>query len=298
MRPIVLYSVVAAGVLAVSTAAVLIRLADAPALAIAAYRLSLASLVTAPLAMSRDLGGLRSLSRSQFLWCMASALAMAIHFVAWFASLDHTSVASSVVIVTASPLLIAVVSHVAYRERLTRPVAGGIALGVAGGLVLASGDRAAGGGELYGDFLALIGAVATGAYFLIGRRVRRSISNVSYIGVVYLASAVALMAAVLVTGTPLTGFSEGTYWMILLLTLVPQLIGHSSLNWALGHLSATLVAVAVMAEPVGATILAWLILDEAPPLASVIGGTLVLLGVYLAFRRPVAGWDEARESTD
>ena len=107
----------------------------------------------------------------------------------------------------------------------------------------------------------------------------------------YLGSAIALMAAVIVTGTPLTGFSAGTYWMILLVTLAPQLLGHSSLNWALGHLSATLVAVAVMAEPVGATILAWLILAESRlPLTSVIGGTLVLSGVYLAFRRPVAGW--------
>ena len=98
------------------------------------------------------------------------------------------------------------------------------------------------------------------------------------------------MAAVIFTGTPLTGFSAGTFWMILLVTLAPQLIGHSSLNWALGHLSATLVAVAVMAEPVGATILAWLLLDEAPPVTSVIGGTLVLSGVFLAFRRPVAAW--------
>ena len=292
MRPIVLYSVVTAGVLAVSTAAVLIRLADAPALAIAVYRLSLASLVVVPLAAARDAEGLRSLNLSQFLWCMASALALAVHFAAWFASLEHTSVASSVVLVTTSPLLVAAVSHLAYRERLTRAVAGGIALGVAGGLVLAQGDRAAGGGELYGDFLALIGAAASGTYFLIGRRVRRTISNVSYIALVYPGSAVALAMAVLVTGTPMTGFSAGTYWMILLLTLVPQLVGHSSLNWALGHLSATLVAVAVMAEPVGATILAWLILDEAPPVTSVVGGALVLSGVYLAFRRPVAGWNE------
>ncbi len=288
MRPIVLYSVVAVGVAAVSTAAVLIRLADAPALAIAAYRLSLASLVTFPLAMARDSRGLRSLSLSRFLWCMASALALAVHFAAWIASLEHTSVASSVVLVTTSPLLIAAVSHVAYRERLTPAVAGGIALGAAGGLTLALGDRAAGGGELYGDFLALIGAAASGAYFLIGRRVRRDLSNVSYIAIVYLGSAAMLIAAVVVTGTPLTGFTAGTYWMILLITLLPQLLGHSSLNWALGHLSATLVAVAVMAEPVGATLLAWLILGEPPPAASVAGGALVLSGVYIAFRRPPA----------
>ena len=285
-----LYGVVAAGVAAVSCAAVLIRLADAPALAIAVYRLSLAGMVVAPLAVSRDWRGLRSLSASQALWCVASALALAVHFAAWIASLEHTSVASSVVLVTTSPLLIAAVSRVAYRERLTAPVAGGIALGVMGSLVLALGDRAAGESELFGDLLALLGAVAAAAYFLIGRRVRMQLSNVSYVAIVYPASAVALLAAVAATGTPITGFDASTYAMLALIGLVPQLLGHTSLNWALGHLSATLVAVAVMAEPVGATLLAWLVLGEAPPPASVAGGGLVLTGVYLAFRRPSAAW--------
>ena len=285
-----LYGVVAAGVAAVSCAAVLIRLADAPALAIAVYRLSLAGMLVAPLAVSRDWRGLRSLSASQALWCVASALALAVHFAAWIASLEHTSVASSVVLVTTSPLLIAAVSRVAYRERLTAPVAGGIALGVMGSLVLALGDRAAGESELFGDLLALLGAVAAAAYFLIGRRVRMQLSNVSYVAIVYPASAVALLAAVAATGTPITGFDASTYAMLALIGLVPQLLGHTSLNWALGHLSATLVAVAVMAEPVGATLLAWLVLGEAPPVASVAGGGLVLTGVYLAFRRPSAAW--------
>ena len=193
-------------------------------------------------------------------------------------------------LVTTSPLLIAAVSRVAYRERLTAPVAGGIALGVAGSLVLALGDRAAGESELFGDLLALLGAVAAAAYFLIGRRVRMQLSNVSYVAIVYPASAVALLAAVAATGTPITGFDAKTYVMLALIGLVPQLLGHTSLNWALGHLSATLVAVAVMAEPVGATLLAWLVLGEAPPVASVAGGGLVLTGVYLAFRRPSAAW--------
>ena len=191
---------------------------------------------------------------------------------------------------TTSPLLIAAVSRVAYRERLTAPVAGGIALGVMGSLVLALGDRAAGESELFGDLLALLGAVAAAAYFLIGRRVRMQLSNVSYVAIVYPASAVALLAAVAATGTPITGFDASTYAMLALIGLVPQLLGHTSLNWALGHLSATLVAVAVMAEPVGATLLAWLVLGEAPPPASVAGGGLVLTGVYLAFRRPSAAW--------
>ena len=116
-------------------------------------------------------------------------------------------------------------------------------------MAVALGDWAAGDDELFGDLLALVGAVAAGAYFLIGRRVRRSLSNVSYIALVYLGAALALMAAVGTTATPLAGFGTETYWILILIALVPQILGHSSLNWALGHLSATLVAVAVMAPP-------------------------------------------------
>ena len=280
-----LYGVMAAGVAAVSCAAVLIRLADAPALAIAAYRLSVAGLVVAPLAVSRDLRGLRSLSGGQMAWCIGSALALAVHFAAWIASLEHTSVASSVVLVTTSPLLVAAVSHAAYRERLSANVTGGIALGLAGSLALALGDHAAGERRLFGDALALVGAVAAAAYFLIGRRVRMRVSNVSYVAIVYPAAAVALLAAAAATGTPLTSFDAETFALLALIGLIPQLLGHSALNWALGHVSATLVAVAVMAEPVGATLLAWLALGEAPPPTSVAGGALVLAGVFLAFRR-------------
>ncbi len=291
MRPLLLYGVLATGVVAVSFAAVLIRMADAPALAIAAYRLSLAGLITAPLALSRGSQGLRSLTRSQALGCLASALALALHFSMWIASLDHTSVASSVVLVTTSPLLVAAASYALFRERPGRWVAGGLALGIAGGSVLALGDRAAGGEELYGDLLALVGAAAAGAYLLIGRRVRRHLSNLNYVGLVYPMSALVLLAAAGVTATPLAGLSAGTYGVIVLIALVPQLLGHTSLNWALGHVSATLVAVAVMAEPVGATLLAWLLLGEVPPWSSVAGGVLILAGVYLAFRRPGARWN-------
>ena len=164
----------------------------------------------------------------------------------------------------------------------------GIGMGVVGGVVLTEGDLITGGELLYGDLLALAGAAAAGSYFLIGRKVRRTVSNISYTAIVYLGSAIVLVLTVALTGTQFTGFTEVTYSMIILVTLVPQLLGHSSLNWALGHLSATLVAIAVMAEPVGAVMLAWIILGETPPMTGVIGGALVVTGVYFAFRRPGA----------
>ena len=162
MRPIVLYSVVAGGVLAVSTSAALIRLADAPALAIATYRVGLAGLITAPLVVTLDFKGLRSMTRTELLWCLASSVSLAIHFTAWGSSLSHTSVASSVVLVSTSPLLVAAVSHLAYRERLSQTEVVGIGMGVVGGVVLTEGDLITGGELLYGDLLALAGAAAAG----------------------------------------------------------------------------------------------------------------------------------------
>ena len=223
MRPIVLYSVVAGGVLAVSTSAALIRLADASPLAIAAYRVGLAGLITAPLAVTLDYKGLRSMTRTELLWCLASSVSLAIHFTAWGSSLSHTSVASSVVLVSTSPLLVAAVSHLAYRERLSQTEVVGIGMGVVGGVVLTEGDLITGGELLYGDLLALAGAAAAGSYFLIGRKVRRTVSNISYTAIVYLGSAIVLVFTVAFTGTQFTGFTEVTYSMIILVTLVPQL---------------------------------------------------------------------------
>ena len=214
----------------------------------------------------------------------ASALCLAFHFAFWIASLSHTSVASSVVIVTANPILVAIAAHVLLRESLTRSTAAGIGLGLAGGVVIALGDWDLGDRRLYGDGLALLGAVAVAGYYIIGRDLRREMPVLAYVAPVYGLAAAVLLATAGATGVALSGFSGETYVYLALLALVPQLLGHSSLNWALGHLPATLVAVAVMAEPVGATLLAWAVLDETPPVTAVAGGALILVGVYLALR--------------
>ena len=285
LGPVPVYGGLALGVTAVSTAAVLIRLADAPALAIASYRLGIAAVLLLPLSLAIDRTRLLALSAREKLLMGASALCLALHFAFWIASLSHTSVASSVVIVTANPILVAIAAHVLLRESLTRSTAAGIGLGLAGGVVIALGDWDLGDRRLYGDGLALLGAAGVAGYYIIGRDLRRSMPVLAYVAPVYGLAAVVLLASSGATGAALGGFSGETYLYLVLLALVPQLLGHSSLNWALGHLPATLVAVAVMAEPVGATLLAWAILDETPPVTAVAGGALILVGVYLALRR-------------
>ena len=278
--PFVVYGGLALGVSAVSSAAVIIRLADAPSLTIAAYRLSLAAVIVVPLGLAFEWGALWSLTRRQWGLILASAVCLAAHFAFWIASLELTSVASSVVIVTSNPVMVAIGAALFLRERSSPRVLAGIAVAVAGGVVIAVGDWDLGDRRLFGDFLAFLGAVAVAGYYIAGRSLRERLSILGYIAPVYGAAAVILVAAALATGSQLTGFGVEVYGWLVLLALLPQLVGHSSLNWSLGYLPATLVATAVMAEPIGASLLAWAVLDEAPPVASVAGGALVLVGVF------------------
>ena len=278
------------GVCAVSTAGVLIRLADdAPTLAIAAYRMAIASAVIGPIAL---LAGSRvpprPLANKDVALMAVSGLLLAVHFGLWIGSLKYTSVASSVVLVTSSPLLVAVASRFLLNERAARGEVLGIVLGLIGGGVIAAGDVMLGGREILGDALAFGGAAAAAGYLMVGRRVRAVFPTLAYAGIAYSVAAIALVAAALVAsiglGSQLAGFEGETLVWLVLIALVPQAIGHTSLNWALGHVSATGVAIAIMGEPVGASALAWLVLGEAPSPAVVAGAAFLLSGVYLALR--------------
>lgn len=281
----VVYGGLALGVSAVSSAAVIIRLADAPSLTIAAYRLALASAVVVPLGLAFEWGALTSLTRRQWGLVLAAAVCLAAHFAFWIASLEHTSVASSVVIVTSNPVMVAIGAALFLRERNSPRMVAGIAVAVAGGIVIAVGDWDLGDRRIFGDLLALLGAVAVAGYYIAGRSLRERLSILGYVAPVYGTAAVILAAAALATGSPFTGFDVEVYGWLLLLAMLPQLVGHSSLNWSLGYLPATLVATAVMAEPIGASLLAWAVLDEAPPVTTAAGGALVLAGVFTTLTR-------------
>jgi len=277
------------GVLAVSLAAVFIRLAgEAPPLTIAAYRLTLGAALMAAFALSswrrNSQRVFPALTLRDFPLIAFSALCLALHFWTWILSLQHTSVASSVVLVTASPLIVAVASRVFLGEAITKQALLGIAIGLVGGVALAAGD-AGEGSELFGDLMAFLGAVAVVGYMLAGRRLRSRMPATTYSTAVYTVTAVLLLALAVGAGAPFNGFRMDTYLWLAVTAVVPQAIGHSLLNWTLGHVSATTVAIAVMAEPVLATAVAIPALGEWPPLTSVAGGALILAGIYVAMRR-------------
>ncbi len=287
-------------ILAVSTSSIFIRFAqtDAPSLVIAALRLVFASLALAPVALTRHRAELAALTRRQLLLGLLSGLFLAVHFATWISSLEYTTVASSVVFVSTGPLWVALLSPFFLREPLTRPVVIGMSLALVGGIVIGLADACSWnkglvcpsmnqilhGRMLFGNFLALIGAWMVAGYLMIGRKLRAGISLVPYIFLVYGMAAICLLIIVLVARESLFGYHWLTYVWILLLALVPQLIGHSTYNWALAYLSAAFVAVMTLGEPIGSSILAYFILQEAPTITVIAGGVLILIGIYLSTR--------------
>jgi drug/metabolite transporter (DMT)-like permease len=208
--------------------------------------------------------------------------ALACHFATWIASLQLTSVASSVALVTTQPVWVVLLARTFLGERVGRRAALGIGLAVAGGVAVAGGDFSASPRALLGDLLALAGAVFAGLYIVAGRRVRARLSLGAYVGAVYPAAAAVLLLLALLGGVPLSGFDGRTWTALALLALVPQLLGHTLLNWTLRWLSAPLVAVAILAEPVVSTLLAIPVLGETPGPWTAVAGLATLAGVFLA----------------
>jgi drug/metabolite transporter (DMT)-like permease len=288
-------------ILAVSTASIFIRFAQtdgAPSLVIAALRLSFATLLLAPLAITRHSSELRSLTPAELTLGLVSGLFLAVHFATWISSLEFTSVASSVVFVSTGPLWVALLSPMLLKERLTHAAIIGLGLALLGGTVIGLADactwknglqcpdlnQVMQGRAMWGNFLALAGAWAVTGYLIIGRKLRAKMSLIPYIFVVYGMAAIGLIVLMLAAGQLPFGYEVKTYGWIFLLAAIPQLVGHSTYNWALRYLPAAFVAVTTLGEPVGSAVLAFFLLNETPTPAIVTGGVLILLGIYFAAR--------------
>lgn len=269
----------------VSFAAIFIKLAEeASALMIATYRLTLATVLLAPLVLLQSRRELLSLSKREWLLSLLSGVFLSLHFFTWVSSLKYTSVASSVVLVTTNPIFVGLGSYFILKEKLHVTLIAGIGLSVTGGILIGYGDFKAGTDVLFGDLLALTGAVMASGYLLIGRRVRQKLALLPYIFIVYGMAALILLGLSLLTHQKFLGYSGGTYLWLVLLALGPQLIGHTSFNWALKYVSASTVAVAILGEPVGSTLLAYWILKETLTPLKLVGGLLIIAGIYLAAR--------------
>lgn len=267
--------------MAVSAAAIFIRLADAPAIAVSFWRCFLGVLVLLPLAAARR----EKVPRGRTLRvALVAGVVLGAHFGFWISSLDYTSVAASVVLVTTQPVFVAIFAYLVFGERTSPMSLAGILVAISGTAVIAQ-DDSVGTAAFLGNGLALAGAVMVAVYLLVGRSVRSGgVRVLPYVITVYSSASATLFVVALVSGTSLWGYSGETWFWLGCITLGPQIMGHTVFNWALRYVDTTIVAGTILAEPVVAALLAWLVLSEKPGLATLFGGGVILSGVYLLLR--------------
>ncbi len=276
-------------IVAVSTASILIRLTDAPPMAIATWRLFLSTLMLLPFFIGTSgVSKLCAMKRRDLLLLVGVGVVLAVHFATWITSLSLTSVSSSVIFVHVDPIFVALASHFILGEKVDRRVVLGIVVAFVGASIIAFSDLGAGGGNLIGDALSLVGGVALGTYILAGRRLRQRLDLTTYVTPVYAVSAVVLGVGSVAVGTPLTGYDPSVILMFTLIALVPMIFGHTLYNWALKWISAPVVSISLLGEPVGASLLAFLILGESPNSLALVGGAVTLAGILICAYQPAS----------
>ena len=283
-RPLLGVSVLTLGVTAISFAAIFIKLCQAPALSIAAYRMAIAALFFLLFTLVKRRPILKDLTSRQLRLVFLAGFFLALHFSLWISSLERTSVASSVVLVTTNPIFVAIGSVLFLRERVNGLIILAILLTIGGAVVIGAHDFHVKSSQLFGDVLALLAAIGGSGYWLMGRALRRHLNAIQYASLVYSVAAILLIILVFISGSPVVGFRPLDYLYFFLLALVPQMIGHTSINWALRFLSASFVAIAILGEPIGSTILAYFILGEGVTLVKILGGGVIILGILIGLK--------------
>jgi len=279
------------GIFSVSTAAILIRLTlDAAqqrgvgiSLVIAALRLTIAALILSPAWHNFQT---TTFSRKAIYYAIAAGISLAAHFATWITSLSYTSIAASTTLVTTNPIWVAVLSWLWFGEIPGMITICGIGMALAGGLLIGLGDLNPlinGSNPILGDSLALLGSWAVSFYLLFGREAQRhGLGIASYIVLTYSTAAVVLLPLPLLAGASYSGYPDKVYLYVFLLGLVPQVIGHTSFNWAVRWLSPTLVTLTILAEPIGSSILGFVMFKENPGQNVIAGAVIILTGVAIA----------------
>ena len=272
------------GVAVVSIASSLIKLINAPPLVIATYRLGIASSIMF-VGSGRNLNQLKRLNIRERLTLTTAGLFLCLHFACWITSLRFTTIASSVIIVDSSPIFVLLFSSLLLKERASKNERYGIILSIFGAMIIVSSHLQIG-TNIFGDLLALMGAMTVAMYLIIGRGLRSKLDTFPYTTGVYGISFIFLLIITLIFNEPLTGYHWTDYRLMFLLAIGPSCIGHTAYNYCLKYLKASTVSISILGEPLGATILGVLIFNEAPNALMILGGTMIVIGTYVAIWNP------------
>ncbi|PID14598.1 EamA family transporter [Sporosarcina sp. P34] len=275
------YIPIAIGVLTIGLSAIFVKMATADAGVIAFYRMFFSVIIMLPLFLISYRGELSSLTKRDWLFTASSGILLAVHFILWFESLNYTSVASSTVLVTLQPIFALAGTALFFKEIITGKMLTAVFIALTGSFIISWGDFQVSGAALFGDILALLACVFVTAYLLIGQNVRKRISLVTYTFLIYSVSTVALFFYVLITQEPFFGYSTSDWGWFLALAILPNLLGHTLFNWAVKWVSTNVVSIAVVFEPVLASIAAFFVLHEKITSLQLRGGIVVLIGVLL-----------------
>ncbi len=269
------------GVLSVSASAIFVKLSTAESGTIAFYRMFLSVLIMLPLFLKNNLHELKENRSRDWVFSTIAGILLAFHFILWFESLRYTSVASSTVLVTLQPLFAIFGTYFFFKEKITLKSVLAMIIAIGGSFLISWGDFQVGGTAFYGDILALIACALVTGYMLFGQDLRRRIGLTTYTIIVYTVSAVTLAIYMLVKGESFTTDDPMNWLWFLLLAIVPNLLGHNLFNWALKYVSANTISIAILFEPVGASIMAFLVFGEVLISSQYIGGAIVIIGILL-----------------
>lgn len=275
------YLAVAVGVVAVSTSAILVKVSSAPSGVIAFYRLFFSVLLMLPVFLIKYVSELRLITMRDWMFSGIAGIFLAFHFILWFESLNYTSVASSTVLVTLQPLFAFIGAYFFFKERVSlKAILSGI-IAIGGSVIISWGDFKVSGSALFGDFLAIVACALVTVYLLFGQTVRKRMSLITYTFIVYSISSITLFFYVIAVDESFYPYPVSDWVYFILLALIPTLLGHTLFNWSIKWISASVISMAILFEPVGATLLAFYLLGEKVMLTQVIGGLIVIAGITL-----------------
>lgn len=273
--------IVLLGALGVSTSPILIKLSHSEALTIAFYRMFITVVLLTPFIISKNLTELKGLSIKKIIKIAISGLFLGLHFSAWILSLQHTTVASATVLVNTSPILILLITHFIFKEKSKKIEIIAIIIAFSGSIILTFGDLSGGESAILGDVYALIGACFVSVYLLLGSNIRQTISMSTYTYLTYSFAMLTIFICNLFVGHNLHVTNPNEYLLFLAMAIFPTLLGHSLFNWSLKYVSATFVSMAILTEPILASIFAIILFSEIPTVTQIVGSTIIISGIAI-----------------